>query len=82
MTWVFKTLSKEGKEIEVKKTHPSHIYFLVFSELVLQASTLRLARKKSLEKGAMLNDTWMLDFQPKGDTRHMNSFFLMFIVLC
>lgn len=31
----FKTLSKEGKEMEVKETHPSHIYFPEFSELVL-----------------------------------------------
>lgn len=30
MIWGFKILSKEGRYMEVKETHTSHIYLLVF----------------------------------------------------
>ena len=44
------------------------------SELVLRDSELRdSASRKSLEKGAMIKDTWMFSLQPKNDTRHLNS---------
>ena len=69
MTLRLKTMSKEEKQVkEVQPSLCTYRCFWVGSERFRTE-----ASRKSLEKGAMLKDTWMFSLQPKSDMRHLNS---------